>query len=209
MTVKPDSPHQATHEGVDYRFCSAGCRTKFVADPAKYLAPAAVQQEASVPGRHAVHLPDASGDPAGRSRELPDLRHGARAGDACARRWREPGAHGLPSPVLVDAAVVVARARARDVRASHDAAFDERADMAGTDPHGSRGALGRLALLPALGAVDRQSQPQHVDADRHGCGSRVRVQRGRDDRAGPVPGLVPASTVASPSTSRRRRSSSR
>ena len=49
MTVKPDSPHQATHEGVDYRFCSASCRTKFAADPAKYLAPAAVQQEVSAP----------------------------------------------------------------------------------------------------------------------------------------------------------------
>ena len=49
MTVKPDSPHQATHEGVDYRFCSAGCRTKFAADPAKYLAPTAVHQQVSVP----------------------------------------------------------------------------------------------------------------------------------------------------------------
>src|SRR5512139_2313646 len=48
MTVKPDSPHHATHEGIDYRFCSAGCRTKFVAEPAKYLSPAAVQQEVSV-----------------------------------------------------------------------------------------------------------------------------------------------------------------
>ncbi len=38
MTVKADSPHQATHEGHDYRFCSAGCRSKFVADPARYLA---------------------------------------------------------------------------------------------------------------------------------------------------------------------------
>ena len=27
----------AVHEGVMYHFCSAGCRTKFVADPAKYL----------------------------------------------------------------------------------------------------------------------------------------------------------------------------
>ncbi len=31
-------------------------------------------------GRHDLHLPDASGDPAGRARRLPDLRHGARAG---------------------------------------------------------------------------------------------------------------------------------
>jgi len=39
MSVKADSPHQATHGGHDYRFCSAGCRSKFVADPVRYLAP--------------------------------------------------------------------------------------------------------------------------------------------------------------------------
>ena len=39
MSVKADSPHHTMHEGHDYRFCSAGCRTKFVADPARYLKP--------------------------------------------------------------------------------------------------------------------------------------------------------------------------
>ena len=39
MTVKPDSPHVHLHEGVEYRFCSAGCRTKFAADPERFLAP--------------------------------------------------------------------------------------------------------------------------------------------------------------------------
>lgn len=38
MTVDPETtPHRATHAGADYRFCSAGCRTKFQADPEKYL----------------------------------------------------------------------------------------------------------------------------------------------------------------------------
>ena len=49
MTVQPDSPHRAKHESVDYRFCSAGCLTKFAADPAKYLAPTDAKPEASVP----------------------------------------------------------------------------------------------------------------------------------------------------------------
>ena len=49
MSVRPDSPHRASHDGVDYRFCTSGCRTKFVVDPAKYLAPAAVHQEVSLP----------------------------------------------------------------------------------------------------------------------------------------------------------------
>ncbi len=37
MTVTTQSAHQAEHEGTRYYFCSAGCRTKFLADPAKYL----------------------------------------------------------------------------------------------------------------------------------------------------------------------------
>jgi Cu+-exporting ATPase len=41
MSVDPaTTPHRATHEGHDHFFCSAGCRTKFVADPARYLDPA-------------------------------------------------------------------------------------------------------------------------------------------------------------------------
>ena len=38
MTVDPaTAKHKAAHTGHDYYFCSAGCKTKFVADPAKYL----------------------------------------------------------------------------------------------------------------------------------------------------------------------------
>jgi Cu+-exporting ATPase len=38
MTVDPHkTPHRHTHHGRPYYFCSAGCRTKFAADPAKYL----------------------------------------------------------------------------------------------------------------------------------------------------------------------------
>jgi len=40
MTVAADAPHHATHEDIEYRFCSAGCRAKFVAEPARYLAAA-------------------------------------------------------------------------------------------------------------------------------------------------------------------------
>ena len=38
MTVDPaTTAHKATHEGMEHFFCSAGCRTKFVADPGEYL----------------------------------------------------------------------------------------------------------------------------------------------------------------------------
>ena len=38
MTVDPHTtPHRHPHHGHTYHFCSAGCRTKFAADPEKYL----------------------------------------------------------------------------------------------------------------------------------------------------------------------------
>ena len=37
MTVDEASPLRAEHKGVTYYFCAPGCRTKFVADPGKYL----------------------------------------------------------------------------------------------------------------------------------------------------------------------------
>ena len=39
MSVTADGPHHVQLEGHDYRFCSASCRAKFVADPARYLKP--------------------------------------------------------------------------------------------------------------------------------------------------------------------------
>ncbi len=40
MKVDPQAtPHHASHGGVEYHFCGARCREKFLADPMKYLAP--------------------------------------------------------------------------------------------------------------------------------------------------------------------------
>ncbi len=45
MTVDPHtSEHRASHQGRTYYFCSAGCQTKFNADPAKYLSGQAGQK---------------------------------------------------------------------------------------------------------------------------------------------------------------------
>ena len=42
MTVDPSaSAHHARHDDTDFHFCSAGCRTKFIADPERYLRDAA------------------------------------------------------------------------------------------------------------------------------------------------------------------------
>ena len=42
MSVGSESPHRSLHAGVEYRFCSARCKTRFDAAPADYLQPPAV-----------------------------------------------------------------------------------------------------------------------------------------------------------------------
>src|SRR4051812_12514198 len=50
MTVDPArTPHHHVHRGETHFFCSAGCRTKFAADPGKYLGPAAREPAAPMP----------------------------------------------------------------------------------------------------------------------------------------------------------------
>lgn len=50
MSVDPTTTaHRASHGGQDYFFCSAGCRTKFIGDPMRYLNPR-VEAEPAVPG---------------------------------------------------------------------------------------------------------------------------------------------------------------
>ncbi len=50
MSVDPTTTaHRASHDDRDYFFCSAGCRTKFVADPQRYLNPRA-EAEPVIPG---------------------------------------------------------------------------------------------------------------------------------------------------------------
>jgi P-type Cu+ transporter len=49
MTVTPSSKHTIDHEGRPFYFCSAGCKTKFAADPAKYLAKRATTPTAPEP----------------------------------------------------------------------------------------------------------------------------------------------------------------
>ena len=45
MTVDPHTAkHRASHAGHPYYFCSAGCKSKFEADPAKYLTPQVVAE---------------------------------------------------------------------------------------------------------------------------------------------------------------------
>ncbi len=50
MTVNPaTTPHHADHKGTTYHFCSAGCRTKFVGNPLKYLDPGIMAEVEPMP----------------------------------------------------------------------------------------------------------------------------------------------------------------
>ena len=55
MRVAADAPLQATHAGHDYRFCSAGCRAKFMADPVRYLTPPKAAAPVAVPITNTGH----------------------------------------------------------------------------------------------------------------------------------------------------------
>jgi len=54
MSVTNRSPHVATYEGTGVYFCSAGCVTKFLADPAKYSSASDSVPGSSVPAINAV-----------------------------------------------------------------------------------------------------------------------------------------------------------
>ncbi len=50
MMVDPHATsHQAQYEGQPYYFCSSGCRSKFMAEPVKYVEPAAARKTRPVP----------------------------------------------------------------------------------------------------------------------------------------------------------------
>jgi Cu+-exporting ATPase len=56
MTVDPaTSKHRMEHGGSVFHFCSAGCRAKFAADPAKYLAPKAAAPAPASGGDEAIY----------------------------------------------------------------------------------------------------------------------------------------------------------
>ena len=51
MTVDPaKTPHHAEHRHKNYHFCSAGCRSKFVAEPERYLGKTKAEPEAAASG---------------------------------------------------------------------------------------------------------------------------------------------------------------
>ena len=93
MTVAADGPHRLQHDGVTYRFCSAGCRTRFSADPEAFLKPPGAMHEHH--GAHHEHDGCHAHDDGGTHA---DAHHGQDPADHCNHRHahshgHEPEAH--------------------------------------------------------------------------------------------------------------------
>ena len=226
MTVDPATAKFSTqHEGRTYYFCCGGCLAKFQADPEKYLdpvrrggpsGPPAGAPKAGGPkgpplrtaGR-GIHVPDAPRGAADRAGDVPDLRHGARAGGDDGGGAREPRARGHDPALLGErradrARVLLAMGEMLPGDLAHAVSGIARVDPAGAG-HAGR-AVGRLAVLRARLAVARQPQPEHVHADRARRRRGLRLQRGRDARARHSSRRRSACTTAAwASTSRRPR----
>jgi Cu+-exporting ATPase len=67
MSVSPDSPHYAEHAGRKFSFCCAGCRTKFEADPSRYVDEHGERRAAKAQQASAQHSPGPHAEGSGHS----------------------------------------------------------------------------------------------------------------------------------------------
>ena len=209
------------HAGTRYYFCGRSCLEKFKAEPEKYLAPASAAPSHSTAMSASPKAPAESGivwtcpmHPEVRrtgARRLPDLRHGARAGDA-------DSAARPTNPELAD----------MTRRFWFELALTRAADGAGHGGHAAGHRSEHRASLAPLGwvqlalatpvvlwgggrsstaaGIDGQPQPQHVHADRPRYRRRrTATARGGDSSRTSFPPRSAATAAASRSISKRRR----
>lgn len=55
MSVSPDSSHHSEYAGQHCAFCSAGCRTKFEADPTRYVDERGLRRVTAAATAHSIH----------------------------------------------------------------------------------------------------------------------------------------------------------
>ena len=190
MTVTDQSPHRFEHAGNRYYFCSAGCKTKFSADPHKYLhkltPPAPIRGEPAGTIYTCPMHPEIRRDQPGNcpicgmaleplmpsldEEENPELR------DFSRRFWWT-----LPLTVIA-VALAMAGTSFRPYRSGA-------AVMARARRFDACDFVGRLAVPRARRAIDRQPQSEHVDLDRTGRCGGVRLQRGRNGGAAALSGM--------------------
>ncbi len=207
MSVDPHTAqHKAEHHGRTFYFCAAGCRTKFLANPQKYLEPGSAEEE-PVPEGTEYTCP-----------MHPEIRQIGPGSCPICGMALEPllvSADSGPNPELADmtrrsGSDSSSRYRSSSwkwrasVRTAH-ADGPERVELRATRTGDSGSALGGLALLRAGLGLAQDPPPQHVHADRHGTG----VAYLYSIVATLAPEVFPAAfgswTARSPSISRRQR----
>ena len=189
MDVDPHTAkHRADHSGRTYYFCSARCRERFVADPAKFLAPEATTPE-TVPEGTIYTCP-----------MHPEIRQVGPGSCPICGMALEPvtvTAETGPNPELVDmtrrfwigvvlAVPVVALEMGGHLTNLHMLLGQQLSNWLQLAARHAGGALGRLAVLRAGLELDRHPEPQHVHADRARHRGRLALQRGGDGGAGHI-----------------------
>ena len=183
MTVDPHTAkHRHEHRGHTYYFCSAGCRTKFAADPEKYL---------DKDARAAEPVPEGTIYTCPMHPEIRQVGPGSCPICGMALEPEIATADTGPNPELADMSrrfwiglvltlPVFALEMGAHIVGGHG--FD-RSEPVELDPVRIRdagGAVGRMAVLRARLAIAAHAQSQHVHPDRDGHRRRVCLQRGRD-----------------------------
>ena len=194
MTVDPaTAKHRFDHHGTTYYFCSAGCRTKFAADP-QDLSRQRREPKAEAPEGAIYTCP-----------MHPQIRQVGPGSCPICGMALEPEVASLdtpPNPELADMTrrfwiglvLVAAGGGAGDGRSSGRRSRLGRPDPVELDSAGlrhARGDLGGLAVLRARLAIAADAQSQHVHADRDRHRRRLCLQPRRHRRARRLPGGLP------------------
>ena len=198
MTISPDdAAGHIDHKGHTYYFCGESCLEQFRADPARFVnperKPAAAVAEIPRP-RYTCPM-------------HPEIRQKGPGSCPICGMALEPVAVTLeeqPNEELDDMTRRFTRSLVADradprvdgcrIPAGPTAASSSAwrgAELDRARPGDPRGAVGRLAVLPARMGIRGEPSSEHVHAHCAGRGRRVRIQCGRDDRARALSGLLP------------------
>ena len=206
MTVDPaTSPHRHEYQGHKLLFLRRRLpRPNSPPTREKYLTGAPAATPTRCRRRHHLHLPDASGNPPGRPGLLPDLRHGARAGDAAADADANPELADMTRRFWIGARAGAAGRSSLEMGGHFGSACTRvrRAFRTGVQFALATPVVlwARLAVLRARRAIAAHAQSQHVHADRARHRRRLCLQRRRPLRAGHFPAAFRGS-MAAPSRS--------
>ena len=189
-----DAKHSAEYGGHTYYFCSQGCKTKFVADPSSYVA-AKTETSGTSAGRDAIYTCPMH----------PEIRQTGPGHCPICGMTLEPdvaSADSGPNPELADMTrrfwIALALSLPVVVLEMGGHLFDLHMLISQMTSNWVQFFLATPVVLWAGwpffergGAIARDTQFEHVHADRHGHWRRLGLQRRRDIGAGSFSASVP------------------